>query len=43
MTRDTTTARVLGTGRSLGGVIESDMREEGEILRFLNFELRKKK
>jgi hypothetical protein len=43
MTRDSTTARILGTGRSLGGVIESDMREEGEILRFLNFELRKKK
>lgn len=40
-TRDSASAQLMGTGRGLGGLIRAETGETGEILRFLNFELRK--
>jgi hypothetical protein len=40
-TPDSSTARLMGTGRGLGGTIRVETGETGETLRFLNFELRK--
>ena len=40
-TKDSSSAQLMGTGRGLGGSIRVDTGETGEILRFLNFELKK--
>jgi len=40
-TVDSSSARLMGTGRGLGGMVRAEPRETGETLRFLNFELRK--
>ena len=40
-TMNSAAAQLMGTGRGLGGIIQAVTDENGEILRFLNFELRK--
>ena len=41
-TKNPSAAQLMGTGRGLGGFVRATETETGEILSFLNFELRKK-